>query len=705
MAEQQRVFEKVRVDKCRLKRLLKPKSIVVLGGVGARYAISESIKLGFEGQIWAVHPTRSNIQGIKCYPCLQDLPGIADAAYVALNAQSTIKVVEQLNALQCGGAVLHASGFAEVGEAGAQRQRLLVEKAAGMPIIGPNCYGVLNCLDKAVLWPDQHGCLPLPRDFAKGVAIITQSGNIGLNITMQKRGLPLAFMFTMGNQANVSVADVIDLLLDDARVSAIGLHIEGLADITHFDEVARRAQRQKIPIVAIKNGRSATAAKIALSHTSSMTGPDLLYDALFERLGIARVNTLETFIETLKLLAIAGPLKSNKIASMSCSGGEAGTMADLIERHDLMFPAMSASHQRAVQETLSEYVNVENPLDYHTFIWGDERRLTASFSAMMQGDYAVTVLLLDWPNFHGADPKLWNIALRALIQASKNTGKQAILLASLGECLPQTAVDACLQQGVVPMIGLDTCLSAISAAYKIGRQQALPPAQPLLNSRLTALEGTVDSSQNLDEYQAKHALAECGVQIPVGAIVSSIEEAILFAEHIGYPVVIKAVSCSTVHKTEQGGVKLHLRDAGQVAEAMQQMQHLSERFLLEKMLLNIVSELIVGVSRDQQFGLSLMIGSGGVLVELLQDSVNLLLPTDAHTIRNAILGLRMSALLTGFRSQEPADIEACVAAVMAVASYAQQNYNRLLELDINPLMVAPKNSGAYAADAYIRLRM
>ena len=151
MAEQQRVFEKVRVDKCRLKRLLKPKSIVVLGGVGARYAISESIKLGFEGQIWAVHPTRSNIQGIKCYPCLQDLPGIADAAYVALNAQSTIKVVEQLNALHCGGAVLHASGFAEVGEAGAQRQRLLVEKAAGMPIIGPNCYGVLNCLDLSLI--------------------------------------------------------------------------------------------------------------------------------------------------------------------------------------------------------------------------------------------------------------------------------------------------------------------------------------------------------------------------------------------------------------------------------------------------------------------------------------------------------------------------------------------------------------------------
>ncbi|WP_315982175.1 CoA-binding protein [Aliamphritea spongicola] len=260
------------IDKSRFARLLKPRSIVVFGGAGARYAIVESQKLGFDGEIWAVHPSHSEMAGVKCYPSIADLPGVPDAAYVAVNAEAAMEIVGQLSEIGCGGAVLYASGFAEVGEEGAERQRLLVERAGSMPMIGPNCYGVLNCLDKAVLWPDQHGSKAVD----KGVAVITQSGNIGLNITMQRRGLPLAFMFTMGNQANVGVADVMDALLDDPRITAIGLHIEGLSDIHHFDAVCRRALEKRIPVVAAKNGRSEAAAKIAMSHTSSLTGSDKL---------------------------------------------------------------------------------------------------------------------------------------------------------------------------------------------------------------------------------------------------------------------------------------------------------------------------------------------------------------------------------------------------------------------------------------------
>jgi acetyl-CoA synthetase len=687
------------IDKTRFKRLLKPKSIVVLGGAGARYAISESLKLGFKGEIWAVHPKHTQMQGVKCYPSIDQLPGVPDAAYVALNAQATIEVVEQLNTIGCAGAVLHASGFSEVGDKGIERQKLLVEKAGTMPLIGPNCYGVLNCLDKAVLWPDQHGCIALDADTTNGVAVITQSGNIGLNITMQKRGLPLAFMFTMGNQANVSVADVIDLLLDDARVNTIGIHIEGLNDINHFDAVCRRALTKNVAIVAIKNGRSQAAAKIAMSHTSSLTGSDLLYDALFERLGIARVDTLEAFIETLKLLSIAGPLNNNQIASMSCSGGEAGTMADLIEGYDLTFPAMQTLHQKAVRDTLNEFVNVENPLDYHTFIWGDEPRLTASFSAMMQGNYDATLLLLDWPSFTDADPEPWDVAMQALISASQQTGNLAILLASLAECLPQAAINRCIEQGVVPMIGLENCLIALNAAYKIGKKQQQKPLQPLLLDRY--IEPV--TNYNLDEYQAKHALAEFGLQIPESILAENVEQAISFANKVGYPVVVKALSADIVHKTERGAVKLNLLDELQVAQAIAEMQHLSGVFLVEKMLQNVVSELIVGINRDEQFGLSLVIGSGGVMVELLKDSISLLLPTEKQTVYNAIKGLRMSSLLTGFRGRPHADIDACVTAIMAIAQYAEQNRDTLQELDINPLMVAPEKQGAFAADAYIRV--
>ncbi|WP_261843379.1 acetate--CoA ligase family protein [Aliamphritea ceti] len=684
------------IDKNRFARLLKPRSIVVFGGAGARYAIVESQKLGFDGEIWAVHPKHSEMAGVKCYPSIADLPGIPDAAYVAVNADAALEIVGQLSEIGCGGAVLYASGFAEVGEEGAERQRELVARAGSMPMIGPNCYGVLNCLDKAVLWPDQHGSQAVD----KGVAVITQSGNIGLNITMQRRGLPLAFMFTMGNQANVGVADVIDALLDDPRITAIGLHIEGLSDIHHFDTVCRRALRQRIPIVAAKNGRSEAAAKIAMSHTSSLTGSDKLFDALFKRLGIARVDTLEELIETLKLVAIAGPLQGNKVASMSCSGGEAGVMADLIERHNLQFPQMNEAHQVKVRETLSEYVSVENPLDYHTFIWGDVARKTATFSAMMTAGYDATMLLLDWPSFDDADPAPWNAAMQGLINASLATGHQGILLASLPECLPQSAIDTCVEAGVVPMIGLDTCLRALSAAYEIGirHQQAEP--LPLLRSAVLPDDTT---GRNIDEYLGKRALAGCGLQVPLGELVGNAEEAVTCAERIGYPVVIKAVSNTIVHKTEQGAVVLFLQSADEVRAAIDKIAHLSDVFLVEQMLTSSVGELIIGVTRDQQFGPSLVVGSGGIMVELLKDSATLLLPTTETEVREAITELKMSPLLTGFRGKQSGDINACVSAVMAVAEYAIQQRDTLLELDINPLLVAPEGQGAYAADAYIRI--
>ena len=177
------------------------------------------------------------------------------------------------------------------------------------------------------------------------MAIITQSGNIGLNMTMQSIGLDIAYMLTLGNQVTIDIADVMSAMLDDDRVTAIGLHIEGIHDIKAFDAAARRAIDKEIPIVAIKSGRTETSAKIALSHTSSLTGADTLFDVYFERLGIARVDTLPEFLETLKLLSIIGPLEHNGVASMSCSGGEAGMMADLIEGLDICFPSLEDSHK------------------------------------------------------------------------------------------------------------------------------------------------------------------------------------------------------------------------------------------------------------------------------------------------------------------------------------------------------------------------
>ena len=397
-----------------LSRLISPRSIAVVGHRGADFAIRESRKLGYTGKIWAIHPSRETIEGLECFKSVKDLPEPPDATFIAVNAEAAIEIVADLNQIGGGGAVLYASGFGEVGEDGIKRNQRLVEAAGKMPIIGPNCYGFINSLDSVVLWPDLHGCEALD----KGVAIITQSGNIGLNMTMQSIGLPIAYMFTLGNQANTNISDIINAVLDDDRVCAIGLHMEGVSDIAAFDNAGHRALEKKIPIVVIKTGRTNTSSKIALSHTSSLTGADQLFDVLFDRLGIARVDTVPEFLETLKLLSILGTIDHNGVASMSCSGGEAGMMADLIDGLDICFSGLKNDHKERIQNTLNEFVEVDNPLDYHTFVWGDRHRTAACFKQMMSGDFAATMLLLDWPRTDKISQQDWDNTFYALCDAA-----------------------------------------------------------------------------------------------------------------------------------------------------------------------------------------------------------------------------------------------------------------------------------------------
>ena len=677
------------MDKQRLQRLMAPKSIAVFGAQGADFAINESQKLGFTGPIYAVHPTREQVAGLTCYQNAAQLPAPPDAAYVAVNAEASIDIVAALSAMGAGGAVLYASGFGEIGELGRQRQQRLLAAAGDMPIIGPNCYGVINALDKAVLWPDQHGLSALER----GVGIITQSGNVGLNMTMQQTGLPIAYMVTLGNQAQMDIADIINAMLDDPRVNAIGLHIEGINDLSAFDTAARRALAQKVPIVAIKSGRTAAAAKIALSHTSSLTGTDSLFDTLFERLGIVRVNTLPAFLETLKLLSLMGPLTSNRIASMSCSGGEAGMMADLIANTQLEFASLSASQQEAVKATLNDYVEVSNPLDYHTFIWGNRQAMTTTFGAMMAAKFSATILLLDWPNYPNANPQQWDDALLALADAAKLGNHPAIVLSSLGECLPPHAIALCQEHGVIPMTGLDICLQALDAAYDVQLAFSRSEPEPLVISHPAVTKAPL----LLNEYKAKQALKPYGIPVPSGDLANSLGEAIAVANNIGYPVTIKAVSDQLTHKTEQHGVYLNITTQQELEAAVQQLQKLADQVLVERMETGVLAELIVGVNHDPLFGNYLLVGAGGILVELLKDSQLLLLPCTPEDVQAALQKLAIQPLLRGYRGQEAADVNTIVEAIMAVQDYIQDH--PVKELDINPLLV--KAHSCIAVDALI----
>ena len=682
------------MNKGNLRRLISPKSIAVVGNRGANFAIKESIKLGFNKQIWAIHPSLDSLEGIKCFRDIKDLPEAPDATFIAVNAETAIDVVSDLKLMGGGGAVLYASGFGEVGEEGFKRNQRLIKAADGMPLIGPNCYGFINSLDGIALWPDVHGCEPV----TEGVAIITQSGNIGLNMTMQSSGLQIAYMFTLGNQTNTNIADIIHAMLDDSRVNAIGLHIEGISDVESFDVAARRAQKMKVPIIAIKSGKTKASAKIALSHTSSLTGSDELYSVFFERLGVARVDTVPEFLETLKLISVLGVIKHNGVASMSCSGGEAGMMADLIDGMEITFPSLTKSHKARVKQTLNEYVEVDNPLDYHTFIWGDRKRTSECFKAMISDRFAATMLLLDWPKTQESEQKDWDSTLLALSDAISGTSEKAIVLACMDDCMPKRIIEECLNLGIAPMIGLDICLKALNHSYKIGQAFARKP-MPEIKILHTHSENKIN--KQLTEFEGKQLLMKYGIPIPKGLLVKNLTEALKAAEEITYPVTLKVSVTKLSHKTELGGVRLNIQNSIMLEEACNDLFKISSLLLIEKMIEDSVCELIIGIDHDPTFGKHIIIGAGGIFVELLKDNLVLILPVSREDIQQALSKLKVYQLLQGYRDDLKGDIEAVIDAVMSVIELIK--VNDVEELDINPLLVLKEKNGVVAADTLIRL--
>ena len=677
-----------------LGRLLRPRSIALFGGRSSAEIITQCRRMGFLGAIWPVHPKFDEMAGLPVYRSAADLPGIPDAAFIGVNRETSVEVVRALAELKTGGAVCYASGFSEVGDGGAAFQQRLVEAAGSMPFFGPNCHGFVNYLDGVALWPEQHGGVRLER----GVALITQSGNIALNLTMQARGVPVAYLITLGNQAALGLSAAIEAVLDDPRVSAIGLHIEGIDHPGSFHRAAGLARAKGVPIVAVKTGRTEAGARLALSHTASLAGPDAVVEAFLRRAGVARVRSLTVLLESLKLLHVHGPLPGRDIASMSCSGGEAGLMADTGGDWGLRFRPLTELQAGAVAATLPEFASATNPLDYHNFTWGDEPALTATFTAMMAAAYDLTLLVLDFPRADRCVENGFDVTLRSLVAAARQTGGRAAVLSTLQETLPESRALELISLGIAPLAGFDDGLAAVAAAAEAGDLLRAQPMPALLSTKPPALAGRL-----LTEWEAKRVLAEHGLSVPRGRLAASEPEAVLAAAEIGFPVVLKAVGGGLAHKTEVGAVKLDLRSQAAVRRAAAAMRPLGEALMVEEMIGDGVAELIIGVNRDPTFGLYMVVGSGGVLVDLVADRRIVLLPARRSDFIEAVLSLKAAALLKGYRGRPAGDLEAVADAMMVVQDYAQSRSAELLELDVNPLIVRPQGKGAVAADALIRV--
>lgn len=744
-----------------LERLLNPRHVAVIGGREAETAAGECARIGFRGSVWPVNPRRASIGGRPCFRAVEDLPEAPDAAFVAVPREAAVDTVARLRGMGAGGAVCHTAGFAETGAEGARLEAALVEAAGDLALIGPNCYGFINYLDRAALWPFAHGgACP-----GYGAAIVTQSGMLSSDLTMSRRSVPFAVMASVGNQAVVTQADLVDVLGGYRGVRAIGLHVEAIPDVARFAEAIRRAVAAGVPVVALKTGVSEIGASLTASHTGALSGADDLYQALFDRLGVVRVATPAQMLETLKLLCVAGVPEGDRIAGITCSGGAAAMLADYAQTVGLRFPRPSARAAGRLAQRLPHTATVSNPLDYTTPIWGEPEKVRPVFEALLEDPCDAAVLVQDYP-LDGLDESRpsYLADAGAFIAAARAAGVPAAVCSTLPENLDRETREMLIANGVAPMQGIRETLDALAGAVWHGRrrrrirrdrrrigpapasfgpvrsidEQAPPgradaagehvPPEPV-NAAGERAPGSVNpidvreagarapgsspraaALQAIDEREAKAWLRRAGVPAPPGRAAGA-REAPDAAAEIGFPVAVKMLGDRLLHKTEAGAVALGLSSPAEVAAAVERIRAAvrrhdpeapSDRFLVERMIEPPLAELLVGVRIDPRFGPAMTLASGGVLAELVADAVTILWPAEAADVEEALGRLRIARLLDGFRGRPAADRVVLVEALCALADHLCRCAGEVVEVEVNPLFVL--SDRVCAVDALMRVK-
>ncbi|MDE0310069.1 MAG: acetate--CoA ligase family protein [Acidiferrobacterales bacterium] len=663
----------------------------MIGGEQVRRAIIQCDRLGYSGEIWPVNPNREQIESRECFRSLCDLPQTPDAAFIAVPKDATVEAAEYLSSIGTGGVVCYASGFAEVGKDGELLQKRLEAVSETMPLIGPNCYGLLNFQDGVALWPDEQG----GRKCEKGVAIISQSGNISINLTMQRRGVPIAFLISTGNMAGLKTHDYINIMLDNPDVTAIGLYLEKIPDAEALSEAAIGALEHNIPIVVLQAGFSEVGSSVTMTHSHSMSGDRVLSSAYYEKFGMIQVHSIPQFLETLKFLSVLEPVAERTISSISCSGGEAALVADIAESFGLEFPEFTSAQESRLNDVLGDRVVISNPLDYHTYIWGRQSAQKACFQAVFEGGQATNIKVFDYPAPGICDTTEWDFAVEAIIDAKRQTNARVAVVATLHENFSENVQQKLIENGIAPMLGMYECMQVISdcAGFASVRER-LRSLRPLTRANH-------GHSVLLNEHEAKQLLQNFGVRTVRGQLASDFSEAICVTRSLSYPVVAKVCSSQIVHKTEVDGVIVNIQSDESLNDAVVSLSRVSRQILIEEMASQPALELLVGIRNDEHFGRIMIIGQGGKLTELIGDMAILFFPVQPEDIRQALTQLKIGGLFSEFRD-ECLNLDKTVATLVRIADLVTDDANRISELEINPLFVYSRNQEAIVVDAVIR---
>lgn len=692
-------------DLSHIDGLLAPRSVALIGAsddvtrIGGR-PIAAMLKAGYKGRIYPVNPKRGTVQGLKCYASVDDLPEAPDAALIAVPAHMVPDTIDALGRKDCKAATLFSAGFAEVGEEGLAAQTALVALAHshGIRLLGPNTLGVYN-VDIGYYGTFSSSLdTGFPRPGNIGIA--SQSGAFGahLGALARDRGLGASVLFTTGNEADITVADAIHWMAQRDGIDVICAYMEAVTDAPALLAALDAARSAGKPVIALKAGRSAVGAQAAASHTASLTGDAVVADAVFRDHGVIMVRDPESMMD----IAYAASKKvfpvAHSLGVITVSGGAGIVISDEAEYIGLPMPPMPDAAQARLKALLP-YSSPINPLDCTAQALNDPSLLEKfTRAALEEGGYGAVLCFL---TYVAGSPAISDAILSAMKPLRAEYPDRIIAFCALGAPDVLARYDA---EGI--LVYNDPCravraIHAICGASGVAVGTTKMPAPKIVQL----------PDRAPDEAQAKLILTEAGIACAPETRTRSAQDAVAAAEALGYPVVMKILSPDIIHKSDIGAVKLNLLSGDDVQAAFLEIMHAAETHapdadiagvLVAKQLSGGV-ECLMGINRDRTFGPVAVFGLGGIFVELLDDVAVRACPFDEGAARDMILSIRGAPILTGARGQAPADIGALAAMLSRLSMFAAGAGERLLSVDLNPVLAMPQGQGAYALDAVIEL--
>lgn len=654
-------------------------------------------KHGFSGEIWPVNPRAETIAGLPCFASVEALPAAPDVAIVLLGAERAVEAVRDLARRGTRVAIVLAGGFAEAGDEGRARQEALREAAGGMRLLGPNTIGAIDLSSGIVL--SASGALEgedLPRG---GISVASQSGGI-LGALLSRgaaRGIGFRRLASTGNEADIDVADLIDHYAADAGTRAIALYVEGIRNATRFRAAARRAREAGKPLVVFKVGRSESGARAAVSHTGAMAGEDRVYDALFRQVGAIRAETFSDLLDIPAMLVTERGMAGRRVAVLTSTGGAGSLIADACGIRGLDVPELDAETAARMQEILGEAEPVRgNPVDV-TLAGVKPEIMTAATEALLASDGIDGVAVVVGSSAL-ARPE---VAVDAIRSGAERSAKP--LVAYVSPHAPHIREDLG-RKGIPAFTAPEACAAAFAAAGRWSESGARSVAAPVSprapRGGLPLPRGAVDEVASLELFESY------GIPVPPMRVVTGAEAAEAAAAELSQPVVLKLLSSEVAHKSDIGGVAIGLTAAtiggahAAMAEAVAGAGVALDRAVVSEMVTDGV-EMILGVRRDPQLGLTLLLGAGGVLAELTGDTAVRLLPIGPADAEEMIAELKVARVLEGFRTGRRRDVEALARAILAFAAMSESLGERLAEAEINPLFVLDEGRGVVAADGLV----